>query len=81
MSLVIANHLSGSRISRLGFVFNGGCKSSTDSLGHFSVADHVASLPWLLRCTNGDNQLRSLLLPPLTAITMHSLARTSEVFA
>ena len=46
VSLVIANHLSGPRISRRRFAFNWGSKSSTDDLGHFSAADYVASLPW-----------------------------------
>jgi hypothetical protein len=54
VSLVIANHLSGSRISRRRFAFNRGSKSPTDGLGHFSAADYVASPPWLPRCTNGD---------------------------
>ena len=79
VSLVIATHLSGLRISRRHFAFSR--RQQPDGLGHFSAADYVASLPWLPRCTNGDKHLRSLLLPPLTTITMHNLARTSEVFA
>jgi hypothetical protein len=53
VSLIIANHLSGPRISRRRITFNRGSKSPTHGLGHFSAADYVASLPWLPRCTNG----------------------------
>ena len=54
VSLIIANHLSGPRISRDRLVFNRGQQELDRPARPLQRADYVASLPWLPRCTKWE---------------------------